>query len=592
MNCSLLLIVQSGLRLIPESEVLDTLDADVKALPRRTVEIDMRSLAADFASGDWTAADQMLREEAARIRRIADELSDPAIHFFGIAEVPAVVALGAYLGTERPVVAHEYDRDAGAWLWKGTSHRIEILAPPPTDCVISQSGIAVVRVEISAFVSDGDVFEAVGGERLADVRIRLADVVPEVGRVSSRGDVEAVRSAFRTALGAVQGAFPNLQEIHLFAAVPVSIALAIGQEIVPRNSVPVQTYRYRRAEDGRAQTPAILISALPGDAAAATLTEQQTSEAQGLRATLWQHAMEEISAYGREKPPTERLWYEHLEPRAVLQEIGPFPVLPSVGGIVPIDPKIDLTSKPLEFSYDRTDGLWKIGDQLVLGLLEAADLDQARCGDAIFLFALHEYLHDYHCLTAYTAAEVGKFAHVLEHVDYVADAYALTYLLDRRIRANDDLLRDEQAQRRLVVDRIDLIIRSFWAFEPPRRRMWEVRRLRRHLNWYWRQAQVRAAPSLRCALALLAKQPCIELSGLRHFTRGRRVMVDLSSPDPRTTLELAVVLENEQMHRQLHGPATDIAALCTGFTNRDHEGIQRFFRALFDSAPREYRLPA
>lgn len=101
---SLLLIVQSGLRSVPESEVLEPLNPQVKCLPRRTVEIDMRTLAEDFDTGDWAAADRMLRNAASEIRRIADELSDPEIHFFGIAEVPAVIALGAYLGNERAIV--------------------------------------------------------------------------------------------------------------------------------------------------------------------------------------------------------------------------------------------------------------------------------------------------------------------------------------------------------------------------------------------------------------------------------------------------------------------------------------------------------
>jgi hypothetical protein len=68
-------------------------------------------------------------------------------------------------------------------------------------------------------------------------------------------------------------------------------------------------------------------------------------------------------------------------------------------------------------------------------------------------------------------------------------------------------------------------------------------------------------------------------------------MVDLSAQDPRTAIELAVVLENEQIYRQLNGPNTDLTALCGSFVSRDHEAIQRFFRALFDSAPREGRLP-
>ena len=45
------------------------------------------------------------------------------------------------------------------------------------------------------------------------------------------------------------------------------------------------------------------------------------------------------------------------------------------------------------------------------------------------LFLFHEYVHDHQTLTSTTAREVGKFGSVMEHIDYVADSYALLHEL-------------------------------------------------------------------------------------------------------------------------------------------------------------------
>jgi hypothetical protein len=203
------------------------------------------------------------------------------------------------------------------------------------------------------------------------------------------------------------------------------------------------------------------------------------------------------------------------------------------------------------------------------------------------LFLFHEYLHTYHSLTKYNAAEVGRFPNSLERIDYMADLYALLHELD--FTATNPQLRDtvrtDDAARTFLVQTLDLMIRSMWAFEPSGvLNDWQVRRVRRYLNWYWRRVQVERAPDLRTALLLLAKQPTIELAGCRLRAEGRREWVQLDRRDVTTDLSIGLVTEDERLLRITASVNHNIIALLDAFRNREHQAIKVFFEGLFDEA--------
>ena len=138
-----------------------------------------------------------------------------------------------------------------------------------------------------------------------------------------------------------------------------------------------------------------------------------------------------------------------------------------------------------EYLYDKDQLVWGVSDRLVLGwqgVLGENDLALRRAGR---LFFFHEYVHDYQTLTAATAKEVGKFGSVLEHIDYVADVYALLHELTFTLGTSAE----DRAQAKAALDTLlETMLSAMWAFAPaPGSAEWEVRRLRRFLNWYWRQ---------------------------------------------------------------------------------------------------------
>lgn len=202
------------------------------------------------------------------------------------------------------------------------------------------------------------------------------------------------------------------------------------------------------------------------------------------------------------------------------------------------------------------------------------------------LFVFHESLHNHHALTKYTAAAVGRFANCLERIDYMADLYAALHELDYVARNDHDRdLSSDEARHEELKQILDDILRSHWAFvnEPPVVR-WQVRHVRRFLNWYWRRVQVVRAPSLEVALWVLSEPPAIEIAGLEHSVGGPRIYVHLDRLDPTTDLSLGLVAENAQLVRVVDSTNANLRELARAFSERDHEAIKRFFQTVYEEA--------
>ncbi|MDP3909848.1 MAG: SAVED domain-containing protein, partial [Gemmatimonadales bacterium] len=190
MNGEQILLVrhQAPLRAVGETEALAVLSEGDRAVPRRDVLIDTRPYQEDVEGGHWRASHAYIRQVAATLRSIADAAETARIDYFSMAEVPHVIALGAYVGDERHVNVHDYNRDADDWKWpeSGQTLQAQVLDLPKES--VSQSGPVVIRVEISFPIADADVDAVIGPERLADVKIRPAGN-PIPGVVRSAADV-------------------------------------------------------------------------------------------------------------------------------------------------------------------------------------------------------------------------------------------------------------------------------------------------------------------------------------------------------------------------------------------------------------------
>jgi hypothetical protein len=585
----LVICASSPLRAVGSEEVQRTLRDDGHTGVITEFPLNTSPYAHDVAGGYWDESEGYLRDAAQAIRRTADELGHVELHYFGIADIPHIIALGAYVGDERLVHVHDYDRDGGSWAWPeaGQTVAVEVTSMPQGH--VPLAGAVVVRVAISETIADAEVNAVVGSDKLADVTIRLQGRVPTRGLIRSAEDVAAVRSAFREAL-ATLGQVREIDLVHLFVAAPPSVCFVIGQELHLRSGSTVLTYQHRSAPDAVSYQEAIRLTAAELAAAATPLSGPERALADWVRRTVFADVLRDLLSYATTKQEdavaSGQPWFWYLLPREPLRPVALFPTLPPVWSVV--DPR-DIVAEaphhdPLSYARDEDEHEWRLGDRLLLALHRAVDGEEAALRSLIRLFLFHEYLHDYQVLTKYTATDVGSFANCLERIDYLADTYALVHQLDFALRNERATVTDEDAQRSYLADQIDLAIRSFWAFEPqsPHYR-WQERRLRRYLNWYWRRVQVARARSLEQAFEVLSRQPSIEVAGLAYATGGGRIFVHLDRPRLGEDLEIGLVLEDDRFQR--YGTAGDLSIerVLEAFAKAEQDQIKRFFNSLFDT---------
>lgn len=572
------------MRAIGDAEAIATLSPEELALPRHIERIDSRAFADDVNGGNWRSSHAHLRQATARIRALADKVGAARIKHLGIAEVPHLVALGAYLGDERLIESRDFDRDRSSWEWRTAEQTLKTKTEGLPLEKVSLPGDAVIRVEISYPVLDADVDSVVKRDRLADIRIRADGRLPAPGIVQSAIDAQIARAAMRDALAALADMRPNIDVIHLFVAAPVSVCIAIGQELRLRNGKEIQTYRYRSGTDGNALTPALLLTEREIYDAPRALSDAERALATRIRA-VWSIALKDLQEHAqllKLHAPTAR-WYEALNPAPLLQTIAPFPELNPIWELVNDSDRVS-SENVAEFGFDKETREWKLDDHLVLGMYAAAGNDEARLRLYARLFFWHEYVHFWQGITKYTAIEIGQLANCLERADYVADAYALLHQLDfitRKIPAQE--VSDERLKK-VLLEQTGIAISSFWTFEPsPPMREMQERRLRRYLNWYWRRAQFIEAPDTAAAIRVLARQPCIEIAGLhRKSVGGNRINVRLQEPNGFGKLHIGIMLENGRLLR--HGSSVDASLdeLANAFCNHQREEIERYFNAKVD----------
>lgn len=580
----LFLIRHSGIRQIDEAEVRATMSQEDLELTREEINIESIQFVDDVGVGQWQGQDGFHHSIAQEIKGKVDETEDSRILYFGLAEIPHMISFGSHFGDERSVEIYDFDRGQGQWIWPEDSQTVEIIADGiPTAPAVTAAGQVVIKISISAQISDESVLAHVGQETLADVTIRPKDETPNIGLVRSKQDLEAIRLKIREAIGAIEAYRPGVSTIHLFVAAPASVCFALGQEFKRRNAPPVQTYKYSAGQ----YLQALLLDESSFDSEASALSSEEIASAKSARSDVWAETLKQVVNYAKQlrEDHDSKIWYERLQPREILGEVAPFPSLRPLAKIDCDNHSIDPVPYEGEYGFDVEKQTWKLSDGLVVGFQKAVGENEKELANTIRLFFFHEFCHEFHGLTKLTATEVGKFQNCLEYIDYTADTFALLHQLDWTRIHDRETVDNDSKKKSFLASQIELILRSFWAFDPnPPVNTWQVRRLRRYMNWYWRFVQISRAKTLKQALMLFRKQPHVELAGLKQFARGRRFFNRIDKFDPTVQLELAIVLENDRLFRIPETPSASLTNLLEAFAHGKHDEILNYFRTVFEGA--------
>jgi hypothetical protein len=165
------------------------------------------------------------------------------LSIFGLAPMPLLMVLGRLLSDIPAAEVYQLHREPADWLWQND--------PEPFDYYIhrpdSREKIVSLNLSLSATIEDTRIAKALPGPRSAWT---MTITEPNNDFLKSRGQLRKFREAFRKLLMDIHALHGDEAVIHLFPAIPVSVAVDVGRVWMPKADLPIRVYDQNRALGG------------------------------------------------------------------------------------------------------------------------------------------------------------------------------------------------------------------------------------------------------------------------------------------------------------------------------------------------------
>lgn len=185
------------------------------------------------------------------VREAIDKSRDllPRFAVFSLAPIALATHLGFLFSDRVEVRAFQFDRDCSKWSWPtNDDETVQISTAGIPSTPVQDTCEVALRISISARVSEADAKAAAPA---AEHHVELHVPDPSKTWLRSGTRLRAATKQIRATLEALRDRFPACSKIHVFAAVPTPVAIALGQAVNPRMDPPVALYEYSRQRSPR-----------------------------------------------------------------------------------------------------------------------------------------------------------------------------------------------------------------------------------------------------------------------------------------------------------------------------------------------------
>jgi len=164
--------------------------------------------------------------------------------YYGFPHIPLAALAGYLFGEQCTIHFVEHDRDLGLFAWPESTTEAPTLEPRTTN--EGASGPVVLRISISAPVVPELCRICVDDQ--CGVEVTCAVPTPQRGIVRSEAQARAYAKVIRQTLDPLIAGNPAVTSLHVFAAVPVSIAFLVGQIASSTGFPPTYVYNFRNSD--------------------------------------------------------------------------------------------------------------------------------------------------------------------------------------------------------------------------------------------------------------------------------------------------------------------------------------------------------
>lgn len=164
------------------------------------------------------------------------------LSIFALAPIPLLIKLGTLLSDIPEAEVYQLHREPPDWKWQQHNPSRFILDGPQT-----KKGIPALSLSLSGIINN----DRISSKFEKDHSIWNL-TVDKVGNdfLKSREQLRLFREAFRKVLDKIKATHGESEAIHIFPAVPVSVAVEIGRVWMPKADLPLVVYDQNRDSGG------------------------------------------------------------------------------------------------------------------------------------------------------------------------------------------------------------------------------------------------------------------------------------------------------------------------------------------------------
>lgn len=167
----------------------------------------------------------------------------PHLSVFALAPQPLLIRLGALLGELKSVVVYQPHREPKTWRWREPQQSVSFQIHRPE----RHSSVVALNLSLSATITNDRIHAIVG----TDCAIwMLTHEQPHPDFLRTAGQLADFRNIVRQLLNEVKARHGQTATLHVFPAMPASMAVELGRVRMPKADLPFMLYDQNNHSNG------------------------------------------------------------------------------------------------------------------------------------------------------------------------------------------------------------------------------------------------------------------------------------------------------------------------------------------------------
>jgi hypothetical protein len=198
----------------------------------------------DNESSYWQIERENLeRQFVQKIKPILAGGNTVHLSVFAMAPQPLLIAFGRLLSDIVAAEVYQLHREPPNWIWQEHPHGFDYVVREPD----AFHKVVALNLSLSATIDNSRIRTVLG----KDTSIwSLTIDAPHNDFLKSRDQLSLFRYKLRRVLDRIKSVCGDVRMLHLFPAVPVSVAIDIGRVWMPKADLPLRVYDQNRENGG------------------------------------------------------------------------------------------------------------------------------------------------------------------------------------------------------------------------------------------------------------------------------------------------------------------------------------------------------